>query len=168
MWYVERGGEEVKVEARREGEGLRVRVGDWEERVHVIPLGRGVYQVEMGNRRLVVYRGGDRLEVLAPFRAWVQPVELASLPRAFRRARKGPHRQRMQAPMSGRVVEVHVVPGQEVEEGALLMVMEAMKMRNEIRAPFSGTVVRVDVAEGEVVDRGKVLLEIEAPSGDAG
>lgn len=160
MWYVERNGEEVRVDVRREGEGLEVQVGEWRERVEIEALGRGLYGVRIGSRRLIVYQAEDRLEVLAPFRAWVRPVALMSLPKELRKIRKGPERQKIVAPMSGKVVEVHVEVGQMVEPRDLLLVMEAMKMRNEIRAPFGGVVDRIEVKEGEVVNRGKILGEI--------
>ena len=162
MWYVDRDGEEVPVSARPEGEGLVVKVGAWEAPVRAQPLGRNLFEVEIRGRRMVVYRAGDRLEILAPFRAWLRPVPLSSVPRAFRNQRKGPARQRLVAPMTGRVVEVHVAAGQTVEEGTLLLVMEAMKMRNELRAPFSGKVLRVEVEEGSVVNRGDLLVEMES------
>jgi len=162
MWYVDREGEEIPVSARPEGEGLVVKVGTWEARIRVQPLGRNLYEVEIQGRRMVVYRAEDRLEILTPFRAWLRPVPLSSVPRAFRDQRKARARERLQAPMTGRVVEVHAAPGQMVQEGALLLVMEAMKMRNELRAPFSGRVLQVAVEEGSVVNRGDLLVEMES------
>ncbi len=161
MWYVDRDGEEVPVSARPEGDGLVVKVGEWEAPVRAQPLGRNLFEVEIKGRRMVVYRAEDRLEILAPFRAWLRPIPLSSVPRAFRARQKEPARQRLLAPMTGRVVEVHATPGKTVKEGELLLVMEAMKMRNELRAPFSGQVLRVEVEEGSVVNRGDLLVEIE-------
>jgi len=59
--------------------------------------------------------------------------------------------------MPGKIVRVLVVAGDKVEAGQGLLVVEAMKMQNEIRAPKSGTVERVLVSEGQAVNSGHVL-----------
>lgn len=161
MWYVEREGEEIPVHLRPEGEGFRARVGSFEAPVRIKALKPDFFEVEIGERRMVVFRTPECLEILAPFRAWLRPLPLSSVPRAFRNLRQAPSRLRITAPMTGRVVEVNVRPGEDVMEGDLLLVMEAMKMRNEIRAPVTGKVLRVEVEEGSVVDRGDLLVEIE-------
>jgi biotin carboxyl carrier protein len=62
--------------------------------------------------------------------------------------------------MPGKVVRVLVKPGEEVEAGQGLVVVEAMKMQNAVRSPKSGTVERVLVAEGQAVNAGEVLAVI--------
>jgi biotin carboxyl carrier protein len=74
---------------------------------------------------------------------------------AERRA-SGPHR--LVAPMPGRVVRVLVAPEAEVSAGEGLVVVEAMKMENELRAPRAGRVASVEVREGQAVDTGALLL----------
>ena len=64
----------------------------------------------------------------------------------------------IESPMAGRVVAVRVEPGEEVEEGAPLVVIEAMKMENLITAPHTGRVDVVDVSAGETVEKGARLL----------
>ncbi|WP_300537179.1 acetyl/propionyl/methylcrotonyl-CoA carboxylase subunit alpha, partial [Sphingosinicella sp.] len=68
---------------------------------------------------------------------------------------------RITAPMPGRVLAVFVKPGDKVEAGARLLVLEAMKMENRMTAPVSGTVAKVGVAEGDQVAEGTLLVEIE-------
>ena len=63
--------------------------------------------------------------------------------------------------MTGRIIRVDVKPGDAVKEGAVLMVIEAMKMENEITAPTAGTVKEVAVAAGSRVADGDLLLVIE-------
>ncbi|WNW12174.1 acetyl/propionyl/methylcrotonyl-CoA carboxylase subunit alpha [Pseudomonas sp. DTU_2021_1001937_2_SI_NGA_ILE_001] len=65
------------------------------------------------------------------------------------------------APMNGSIVSVRVQPGQSVEAGAPLVVLEAMKMEHSIRAPQAGTVKAVYCQEGEMVSEGSVLVELE-------
>ena len=66
--------------------------------------------------------------------------------------------------MTGRVIRVGVSQGDEVSEGDILLVVEAMKMENEIVAPVSGTVLKVAVAAGARVSEGDLLVEIEPAS----
>ena len=64
------------------------------------------------------------------------------------------------APMPGNILKVNVSVGQSVKEGDLLVVLEAMKMENEIYAPCSGTVTAVPVSKGSTVDTGALLVAI--------
>jgi len=70
-------------------------------------------------------------------------------------------RQAVIAPMPGRVMRVLVETGQAVEEGQGLIVVEAMKMQNEMKSPKAGRVVEVKVANGATVAAGDVLVVIE-------
>lgn len=64
------------------------------------------------------------------------------------------------APMPGTILKVNVTQGQKVAEGAVLCVLEAMKMENEILAPKAGTVTQVLTAKGATVDTGAPLVVI--------
>jgi len=64
------------------------------------------------------------------------------------------------APLGGSIWKVHVVPGQAVQEGDVLLILEAMKMETEIRAHAAGTVVSVTVKEGDSVSVGDTLLTL--------
>ena len=70
----------------------------------------------------------------------------------------------LKAPMPGLVVRIEVAEGDAVQAGQGVVVMEAMKMQNELRSPAGGIVKRVAVAPGDAVERGAVLLEF----GEAG
>jgi biotin carboxyl carrier protein len=70
-------------------------------------------------------------------------------------------RQPIVAPMPGKVVRLLVKAGDRVEAGQGLLVVEAMKMQNEIRSPKSGTVERVLAQEGQPVTAGEVLAWVE-------
>jgi biotin carboxyl carrier protein len=82
-------------------------------------------------------------------------------PRAWRGRRHGAveaeGRQQVVAPMPGKVVRVLVQVGENVEVGQGLLVVEAMKMQNEIRSPKGGIVERLHVKEGQPVNAGEVL-----------
>ena len=66
-------------------------------------------------------------------------------------------RQQVLAPMPGKIVRVLVKAGDAVRAGQGLLVVEAMKMQNEIRAPKSGTIDRLGVVEGQTVNAGEVV-----------
>jgi acetyl/propionyl-CoA carboxylase alpha subunit len=67
----------------------------------------------------------------------------------------------VKAPMPGRVVRVLVDAGQDVVEGEAIVVIEAMKMQNELKSPKGGRVVRVAVVVGDAVGSGDVLAVVE-------
>jgi biotin carboxyl carrier protein len=65
------------------------------------------------------------------------------------------------APMPGKVVRILVGAGSEIEAGAGVLVVEAMKMQNEVKSPKKGTVQKILVAEGAAVNAGDVLAIVE-------
>ena len=69
--------------------------------------------------------------------------------------------KKLTAPMPGRIVRVLVRQGDEVEAGSGVLVMEAMKMQNEIKSPKKGMVQRILVSEGAAVNAGDVLAIVE-------
>ena len=86
-------------------------------------------------------------------------------PRAWRGRRHGAleaeGRQQILAPMPGKIIRVLVRTGEKVEAGQGLLVVEAMKMQNEIRSPKSGTIERLLVKEGQPVNAGEILAWID-------
>ena len=85
-------------------------------------------------------------------------------PRAITRrgsAGSGSGRQSIAAPMPGKIVRVLVAVGEHVEAGQGLVVVEAMKMQNEMKAPRAGAIVDVKAAAGATVTAGDILIVIE-------
>ena len=68
--------------------------------------------------------------------------------------------QQVKAPMPGKVVKLLVHEGEEVEAGQGLVIIEAMKMQNEMKSPRAGTIANVKVAEGGPVAAGDVLVVV--------
>jgi biotin carboxyl carrier protein len=91
-----------------------------------------------------------------------RPVRVESRERASKSSgtSQGGASGTVRSPMPGRVVKVLVAPGASVERGAGVVVVEAMKMENELSAPISGVVERVLVSAGDRVERGAALVEI--------
>lgn len=165
---------------------LVVRHGDREEQVKVRPNGGG-YEVSVGGRTYHVDAeaaraglhslriGGAQHEVAVRRHGegayWVStvhgsgPVEVADplthLAAQTRGGAGGRRRQTVKAYMPGRVVALLVEEGQEVASGQGILVLEAMKMENEIRAEYDGTVTKIHVQPGQAVDMGNPLFELE-------
>ena len=70
------------------------------------------------------------------------------------------------SPIPGKVVSMHISVGDRVEEGSVLMILEAMKMQNEVAAPISGTVTEVHCEDGLNVEANVPLVVIEPPVQD--
>jgi biotin carboxyl carrier protein len=108
--------------------------------------GRGQWSLEVG---------GDRWEV--------EVVDERT--RHIRSLTAGAERQRgpvtLRAPMPGLVLRVLAEPGQDVAAGAGLVVLEAMKMENELKAPTPGIVGAIRVQPGQAVEKGQVLVEFQ-------
>ncbi len=66
----------------------------------------------------------------------------------------------VKSPMPGNILKINVQQGQKVNEGDVMIVLEAMKMENDIVAPKSGTVAQIVVSKGQVVETGAPLLVI--------
>lgn len=68
--------------------------------------------------------------------------------------------EQVNSPMPGTILSVSVKEGEAVKEGQVLMILEAMKMENEIVAPAAGTVTGINVAKGAAVESGTLLCTI--------
>jgi biotin carboxyl carrier protein len=108
------------------------------------------HQGANGSWRVTVGQREFDLEVLTPAEA----VEAVSAARD-----SGP--SRLMAPIPGKVVAVKVEPGDEVVPGQSLIVLEAMKMENELAADQKGKVAAIHVAAGDTVEGGELLVELE-------
>jgi len=113
-----------------------------------------------GNRIDVTFDGEPILDSNIAF----EPIPSPSAQSSGLAATAGVGDGRVTAPMPGKIVTIAVGPGSAVEEHALLVVLEAMKMEHRIEASFAGTVGAVLVKEGQIVPAGAPLVELRAPA----
>ena len=67
----------------------------------------------------------------------------------------------LKAPISGQIIDVSATPGTELKRGELVIILEAMKMENQIRSPLKGRVKEIKVKKGQSVRLGDILLTFE-------
>ena len=126
-----------------------------------VTLNNRVYEVEVeqGEAMLV-----NEYELAAP--AVAAPAAPAAAPVAAAAPAAAPAAGALAAgevitsPMPGNILKINVTQGQKVNEGDVLIVLEAMKMENEISATNSGTVAQINVTKGAVVETGTPLVVI--------
>ena len=119
-------------------------------------------EVEQGEAMLV-----DEYEAFAPAPA-AAPAAPAPAPAAPAAAAPAPSPaaaalsagEVVKSPMPGNILKINVSQGQKVKEGDVLIVLEAMKMENEIVAPKAGSVAQIAVSKGQVVETGTPLVVI--------
>ncbi|HUP50444.1 MAG TPA: biotin/lipoyl-containing protein [Thermoanaerobaculia bacterium] len=157
-------GNDIEVEVQRLGSGHRVRLGRRWVEANLVDAGRFVrsLRLEDGTQfSLVHHRDGDTHEItLAGSNVKIGIIDPLSLKRR-RREDEGGGAGIVKALMPGRVVRILVREGEAVRKGAGLLILEAMKMENEIRCPADGVVGRILVSAGQTVEGGAELLHIE-------
>lgn len=157
------GGEEIPVEVERHGSGYRVRVGERWLVADLVSAGGSLrsLRLEDGTQLSIVHdREGTTYQIGLPDSTLhidiTDPLALKRTRREDQIAAEGTVR----ALMPGRIVRVMVSKGDSVRKGAGLLVLEAMKMENEIQAPLDGVVESVSVEAGQTVEGGAELLII--------
>lgn len=165
---IEVGGRVFRVEVSRQAGQERITIDGRSVPVDVVSSGRS-WSMLVGHRshEISVAEAGDgSLQVAVdhrPIRATVISGTRAGNPArsgsGANQTHNGP--RRIVAPMPGRIVKVMVRVGDQVKAQQALMVIEAMKMENELRSVTDGTVTDVRVAEGALVESGAALIVIE-------
>jgi len=130
-------------------------------RLFITPQRDGGAQGDAGYAATVV-REGDVLYVFSPGAR----ARLTRVDRLAHADDDSGHAGHLAAPMSGTVVAVLVKPGDAVEKGAALVVLEAMKMEHTIAAPAAGIVVAVNFGVGDRVAEGADLVDVEASNAE--
>jgi biotin carboxyl carrier protein len=157
-------GEEFPIEVERQGNGYRVRFGDrWllADIVNAGPYVRSM-RLEDGTQLSIVHdREGNMHEISLPDS--IIHVEITDPLSLKRKGREDEVESGgiIRAMMPGRIVRVMVKKGDSVRKGTSLLVLEAMKMENDIQAASDGVIIQVFVEAGQTVESGADLAHLE-------
>ncbi len=132
------------------------------EEVSLTPLnGGGLYLLRRGNQNRELHalpRGRQGFDITSDGRRVITQVEKGYC-KAIKE-KENQHEGDLVAPMPGMVINVVAKPGQEVERGQLLIVLESMKMQMELRAPVAGRVSEMPVKTRALVEKGALLARL--------
>lgn len=144
------GDHEEEVALELDGERVSARIGARTYELEIREIERGCY-LFFWNGRVREFRVDNSIKIIDPKRL-----------RSGKNS-GGQHHgvAEIVAPMPGKVVRVQVEAGATVEKGVGVIVVEAMKMQNEMKSPRAGVVVSVNVKSGDTVNAGDVLAVLE-------
>jgi biotin carboxyl carrier protein len=170
-YSVKVGGKERVVDLDGDGEALRIVVDGRPLGAEARALGGGLWAFREGEAQTLAWVDGENAKLMVEVRRpggdpVVVSTEIAD-PRAAQAAALGRRAGGssgapviVRSPIPGRVVKLLVRPGDRVTAGQATVVLEAMKMENELRAPRAGTVHEVRCAEGAAVEAGQDLIVV--------
>ena len=156
-------GKQYRLDLIREEGRWSCRLDGREVEVDAVLVRPDVLSLRLGNQAYEV----KCERVAGEMHTWVGTARFAAEvrdPRSLRgrvRAVDDHGPRKLTAPMPGKIVRVLVSPGAEVEAGTGVLVVEAMKMQNEIKSPKRGTIRKILVSEGAAVNAGDVLAIVE-------
>jgi len=158
-----------KIELRELDEGqFEIEIEGQTTRVDAVKSGRTIYSVIENGRQYEVSvdeKSSREFDILLRGRLFhLEAVDERSrlLAQTSKMAASGP--QTVEAEMPGKVVLLKAAVGDTVAEGQGVVVLEAMKMENEIASPIAGVVTELPVEAGETVENGAVLFVVEPPA----
>jgi 3-methylcrotonyl-CoA carboxylase alpha subunit len=166
--FIARFGEsELEVEVQRHGSGYRVRLGDRWLEADLASVGRYVQSLRLEDgtqHSLVHHRNGTTHEIAMDGGNY--QIEIVDPLTARRRGGNDEMSSGgvVKALMPGRVVRLLVNQGDTVTRGTGLLILEAMKMENEIQAPADGVVDQLFVTAGQTVEAGAELVHVAPPA----
>ena len=165
--YVDVNGRRYAVDVARRNGAFLVSVDGRQREVDVKEVG-GVLSLLIGTKSYEISIDGSTVHVEgipvqvgigSPRPSWGKAGASPSIALGTSRGAGGP--QQISAPMPGKIVKLLVKPGDRVEPRQGLVVVEAMKMENELRARAAGTVAEVRAVEGTTVEAGAILMILE-------
>jgi biotin carboxyl carrier protein len=157
-------GKTYRVDLVRAGEQWKCRLDGREVPLDIVSAEDGVLSLLWGGKSYEVKQetlGTESNVVIGHERFGVSVRDPRSF-RSRRRAGVSDHGvMKIKAPMPGKVVRILAPAGTAVEAGQSVIVIEAMKMQNELKAPKTGVVKKITVTEGAAVEAGQALGEVE-------
>ncbi len=153
-----------RVELHKEGNQWRCKLDGRDVLLDAIATQDGVFSILLNGKSYEVKQENTGTDVNIVVGCQRFPAQVRD-PRSLRSRRvgdagsQGP--KKITAPMPGKVVRILAPAGTSVEHGQGVIVIEAMKMQNELKSPKKGTVSKLNVSEGAAVEAGQALAEVE-------
>jgi biotin carboxyl carrier protein len=167
-YQVEVNGREFEIEVAYRSERYDIKVNGEAKCVesHVLGDSRSLMLIDNETLEVDVRPNGNGIERMVfmygqEISVLIQDYHLAQLRKTAGMASGPLMETELKAPMPGLVIDVKVQPGQSVNKGETLLVIEAMKMENIIKAKAAATVKTTRVTPGQSVEKGDLLLEFE-------
>ena len=164
IYEVDVAGKLHKLELLREGSEWRCKLNGSEVAVDAVPTRENVLSLLIGGKSYEVKEEiiGAAANIVVGNQRFPAAVRDPRSLRSRRGSAAGAEGVRkINAPMPGKVVRILAPPGTEVEAGQGVIVIEAMKMQNELKSPKKGVIKKVNVIEGAAVEAGQALAEVE-------
>ena len=156
-------GKTVEIDLNRRGSGIvEAQIGERRYVLEARAVQPGFYWLNWENRSVevvVTEKNGSYLVMVGGRQVVVELDDLRTALRHSHQGQAGP--TQIRAPMPGKIIRVLVEEGAEVEANQGILVMEAMKMQNEIKSPKKGIVKSIAVKAGAAVNSGDVLATVE-------
>jgi biotin carboxyl carrier protein len=151
-----------QIELTRAGDRYECRIDGRLIEADIKEISRGIYSILIGGRSLEAHveARGQTLRITSGTREFVASV---TDPRRYRKGAgsiPAEGRQQVTASMPGKVIRVLVKAGDTVKAGQGIVVVEAMKMQNEVKSPKAGTIEKLLVTEGQPVNAGDALAVV--------
>jgi biotin carboxyl carrier protein len=157
-------GSTQRVELSRGESGWLCKLNGREFPLDMISTGEGVFSILINGKSYEIKQEKTATEtnIVVGHQRFNTVVRDPRSLRSLRRADSGAQGvKKITAPMPGKVVRILAAAGTEVEAGQGVVVIEAMKMQNELKSPKKGTVKKMNVTTGAAVEAGQVLAEVE-------
>ncbi len=164
IYEVDIAGKLHKLELLREGSQWRCKLDGGDVAVDAVPTRENVLSLLIGGKSYEVKEEiiGAEANIVVGNQRFPAAVRDPRSLRSRRGSAAGTEGvKKINAPMPGKVVRILAPAGTEVEAGQGVIVIEAMKMQNELKSPKKGVVKKLNVAEGAAVDAGQALAEVE-------
>jgi len=156
--------EQYEIEIQRDGSLL---VNGEQREIDFLNLGPALYSVITNNKSLeaVIEEDSGNVSVMLGGRLYeMQVLDERALMMAMRKGGLGGGSGEVPSPMPGLIVTVPVAVGDVVTQGQTVVILESMKMQNELKSPIDGTVSEILVEAGQSVEKNAMLIVIEPPA----
>ena len=157
------GGEALQLAYDQDGTTYEVSLNGQSQRITLLAARDDAvtFSIEGQPVHAYIVRAGSQSLVSIDGQTYAFDHELPKHDRVRQRGDGGGFEPEIRSPMPGKILDIKVVEGETVEEGQVLILVEAMKMENALTSEGNALVTKIHVSEGDLVDLGQVVIELE-------